>query len=165
MIATLNSLVNALRHELQEYGEMLARLEAQQECIVRHAADDLLASVGSIQAQTGVLHEARESRRQMQERLAVCLEMPAETDLSDLGRAVPSDYQPLVRALCEENRQLLARVQQCARQNHLLLRHSLDLMCHIMESLLPAGNGPIYDQEGRTAALEVAPCAVYEAIG
>ena len=39
-----------------------------------------------------------------------------------------------VQALVEENNELLIRVQQRARQNHLLLSHAVELMQHLINS-------------------------------
>ena len=41
---------------------------------------------------------------------------------------LPPDYRPLVQALVQENNELLARVHQRTRQNHLLLSHAVELM-------------------------------------
>ncbi|HYG34578.1 MAG TPA: flagellar export chaperone FlgN, partial [Clostridia bacterium] len=128
MTDPLKALIEALRHELQQYGEMLARLDQQQESIMSRAADDVLASVAAVQSQGVAIQEARRAREYTQRELAGYFHQPEETTLGDLTERMPSDYRPLVRALVEENNQLLARVHQRARQNHLLLRRSLDLM-------------------------------------
>ncbi len=42
-----------------------------------------------------------------------------------------------MQALVQENNELLVRVQQRARQNHLLLLRSLELMQKLINSLFP----------------------------
>jgi len=41
MIESLQNLINALRRELQEYGEMLALLDRQQQLVMARAADEV----------------------------------------------------------------------------------------------------------------------------
>ena len=45
MVPLIKSLVAALREELEQYGEMLARLDDQQELVMRREADGVLQSV------------------------------------------------------------------------------------------------------------------------
>ena len=61
MIEFVEKLVGALREELQHYGEMLARLDDQQEMVMRRAPVPLLESIPQVQAQSATLTQARES--------------------------------------------------------------------------------------------------------
>ncbi len=61
---SLNKLIAALREELQQYGEMLARLDEQQEYAMRRAADELLQSVSAVQEQGRKVSTARQHRQQ-----------------------------------------------------------------------------------------------------
>src|SRR5688500_20193811 len=70
MIAYLQSLIAALREELHEYGEMLARLDEQQELVMKREADGILASVSTIQDQSAGIQRAREIRETRQNELA-----------------------------------------------------------------------------------------------
>jgi len=65
--------------------------------------------------------------------------IPAEEDITfaSLVPQLPPDYRPLVGALVEENNHLLVRVQQRARQNHLLLSRSLEMMQSFLNTLMP----------------------------
>ena len=60
---------------------------------------------------------------------------------------MPEAYRPLVSALVEENNQLLARVRQRARQNHILLSRSLELMEKFINSFC-ACSVPTYNETG-----------------
>jgi hypothetical protein len=165
MIEPLKGLIDALRDELQQYGEMLARLDQQQESIMRRAADDVLVSVGSIQHQGEVIQEARRNREQTQRQVAGFFHQPEQSTLGQLTEQMPPDYRPLVRALVDENNELLARVHQRARQNHLLLHRSLELMQSLLQSLLPTGCGSAYDQTGTSRTRSAPAIALYEAAG
>ena len=165
MIAPVTSLIDALRQELQQYGEMLARLDQQQQSIMRRAADDVLASVAAVQDQGAAIQSARQVREQTQRKLARHLGQPEKATLVKLAEKLPPDYQPLVRALVEENNHLLVRVQQRARQNHLLLRRSLELMQDLLRDLFPAGPRGLYDDGGRARNRHLPACALYDAAG
>ena len=99
MTEPLNILIEALREELRQYGEMLARLDAQQDCISRRASDEVVGSVASIQAQAGVLRNARQAREDSQRLLSESLQVPADTALGQIAPRLPSHCRPLLRAL------------------------------------------------------------------
>jgi hypothetical protein len=165
MIAPLKAVIEALRQELQQYGEMLARLDHQQESILRRTADDVLVSVTSVRDQAAAILRARRAREGTQRQLASHFRQPAQATLGQLTQRIPAEYQPLVRALVDENNQLLARVQQRARQNHLLLRRSLDLMQNLLRTLIPAGAGAVYDDSCSSPARNLPTRSVYDGAG
>lgn len=162
---TLKRLIHLLREELTNYGEMLARLDHQQELVLHRSTDDLLASVASVQSQAVTLQQARSQREQMQLKLAAELTLE-EPKFSRLIPALPADYQPLVSALVDENNELLVRVQQRARQNHLLLTRSMESMQRLINSLIPAPETLVYNGIGhRTAPSFSTPAALLEVVG
>jgi flagellar biosynthesis/type III secretory pathway chaperone len=77
---------------------------------------------------------------------------------------LPDSHRPLVQSLVEENNSLLTIVQQRARQNHLLLSRSVEVMQQFLGVLMPACGAPVYDERGeRQAALPTT--SLYEAVG
>jgi flagellar biosynthesis/type III secretory pathway chaperone len=78
---------------------------------------------------------------------------------------MPEDYRPLLQALVQENNELLVRVQQRARQNHLLLNRALELMQRFMSSLFPGANPGTYNDTGHVLGATVRPHALYDAVG
>jgi hypothetical protein len=165
MTDPLHALIDALRQELQQYGEMLARLDHQQESIMRRAADDVLVSVTAIQEQGAVIQQARQAREDRQRALAGHFRQPEKSTLAQLAERIPAAYQPLVHALVDENNQLLIRVQQRARQNHLLLSRSLELMRNLLQTLMPTGQGALYDDAGNCLGRDLPARALYDAAG
>ncbi len=159
------SLINALRGELQHYGEMLARLDQQQDCIMRRAADELMASVTAVQAQTAAIQQARESREAIRRQVAREMGQPEDANLTHLTAAMPADYRPLMKALVEENNALLVRVQQRARQNHLLLSRSLTMMQDLLQVLQPASQRTLYDGHGNSFNRAMPAFALCDAAG
>lgn len=164
MIDQLQALISALREELQQYGEMLARLDQQQELVTRRAPDDLLQSTSEIEAQTQVIHEARRLRREQQQQVARALQLPVDAPFADIIPCLPADYRPLMGALVQENNELLVRVQQRSRQNHVLLSRSVELMNRLISSLLPGGS-PVYTGNGSLNGALLPVRSLYQAMG
>jgi hypothetical protein len=160
----LQNFVESLREELKQYGELLALLEAQQEQVVRRLADELSETVSGINSQAEVIQAARRERDQRRRELARSLLLPDETLINQLIPALPESYRPLVSALVGENNHLLARVQQRARRNHVLLSRSLELMGQFINSLCAVG-APTYNEDGAMAPAVAPGRALYEAVG
>ena len=160
----LQNLTESLREELKEYGEMLALLEQQQQMVTHRQTQDLLQCVGSINLQGEAIAVARREREQRQREVARELNLAADASLTDVTAKLPSPFQPLVKALVQENNQLLARIQQRARQNHLMLTRIVELMQRFLGSLFP-GNPTTYDNAGLLLATAVPAHSVYDAIG
>jgi hypothetical protein len=160
----LHNFVESLREELRQYGELLALLDVQQEQVVRRLADELSETVSAINSQGEVIQAARRERDQRRRELARDLLLPDETLIIKLISSLPESYRPLVSALVGENNQLLARVQQRARQNHILLSRSLELMGQFINSFCAIGV-PTYNEAGTMTPALSSGRALYEAVG
>jgi flagellar biosynthesis/type III secretory pathway chaperone len=165
MIESLQTLITSLREELQQYGEMLALLNRQQEYIVARASDEVFQTVSLIQAQGQVIQQARSHREECRRVAARHVSLPANSSFASLIALLPPEYQPLVRALVEENNELLVRVQQRARQNHLLLSRSLEFMQGFINSLLPGRETSVYNDHGNMEPRIIPLQGRYEAVG
>jgi len=160
----LQNLIEALREELKEYGEMLALLEQQQQMVTHRQTQDLLQSTGSINIQAEAIAAARREREQRQREVARELNLGTDASFNEVMPCLPAAFQPLVKALVQENNQLLARIQQRARQNHLLLTRITELMQRFLGSLIPS-NPMTYDNAGQMLATALPQHSVYDAIG
>ena len=165
MIAYLQNLIDALREELHEYGEMLARLDEQQELVMRRDADGILQSVATIQEQGAVIQRTREAREKRQREIAQNFGLKSDAEFSLIIPRAPENYRPLLQALVAENNGLLTRVQQRARQNHLLLRQSLDLMQRFLSTLFPSQEPRTYSPAGQMFSRPAPAVSLYEAVG
>ena len=165
MIEELKRFIEALREELQHYGEMLGLLDRQQELVVIRAADEILQTVTAIDAQSASIRSARQHRQHRIGELARTLRRSDDITCKDLIPLLPEDYRPLVRALVEENNELLMRVQQRARQNHLLLSRSVDLMQRFIATLIPSEKLTRYNEAGTVSTPGLPHQAMYEAVG
>ena len=70
MTESIQQLITALREELQQYGEMLALLDRQQQLIVIRAGAEVFQSVGLIQTQATVIMSARVRREECRRQAA-----------------------------------------------------------------------------------------------
>ena len=165
MTDALQHLIDTLRDELQQYGEMLALLDREQDLIVQRSSQDLLDTVSSIQSQAGIIQEARSRRELARAGVAEQLGQPAQLTFEELLPMLPAEYRPLLEALVSENNQLLFRVQQRARQNHLLLSRSLELMQRFIATLFPSRDNQVYDDHGTRPFWAPTLRPLYEAVG
>ena len=90
---------------------------------------------------------------------------PADAPIASLNQHLPPSYRPLVEALLRENNELLVRVQQRARQNHLLLSRSLELMQRFITTLFPSRDTQVYDDHGHRPLRAQPLRPLYEAVG
>lgn len=137
MIAILPPLIDSLRNELQQYGEMLALLEAQQDDVCRRDPEAVLSSVAAVEAQGVAIQAARRSREQFQKQLAWAAGHPEGQAFDQLLPLLPGDYRPLVDALIQEINELLERVRERAALNLEQLRQALSLMERFLTTLFP----------------------------
>jgi len=161
----LSNLIEALREELKQYGEMLALLDQQQALVMRRQTAELPENVNHVNAQATVLAVARQEREQRQRHIARALAVPETASFMVLIPQLPADYQPLIGALVAENNELLTRVQNRARQNHLLLSHCVDLMQQLIHSIFPTAHPVTYNEAGRLPVTETMPRSLYQAVG
>ncbi len=166
MTEHLTNLIEALRQELQHYGEMLALLDQQQDSVMHRRTDDLLQTVGAIQAQARHLQQAREHRDACRRQLATQLGLPDSATFAELIPHLPPDYRPLVEALVQENNDLLVRIQQRARQNHILLHRAVELMQRLLAALFPGSTPLTYGGSGqRSTSSPWSASTLFNAVG
>ena len=139
MTATLEPVIEALRNELQQYGEMLALLEAQQQAVSQRQSGLVLNSVPAIEAQGSIIQDARRTSETHQRQLAWALGRPEGVPFQDLLPLLPGEYRPLISALVQEINQLLGRVREFAEQNHSQLLRSLELMDRFLVTFSVSG--------------------------
>lgn len=160
----VNRLIERLRDELQQYGEMLALLDAQQEQVTQRAADEVLHSAVAITEQMGRIQAARSQREACQAELAAALECGPDASFAGLVPRLPEAYRPAVTALVRENNDLLDRVQQRARQNHLLLCRALELMQQFVQQVAASQAPATYAGNGLLQTRPAQPQPIYEAV-
>ncbi len=165
MTDPLEKLISALREELQHYGEMLALLDQQQASAINRVADEMLVATTAIQNQAQVMQGARRDREKCQREVARDLAIIETSTFVEIIALLPAAYRPLVQSLVDENNSLLTRVQQRARQNHLVLSRSVELMQQFLGMLLPARETQVYNGQGNRELHALPTPPLYEAVG
>ena len=165
MTEVIESLIAALREELKHYGEMLALLDQQQESAINRLSDEMLAATTAVQNHALIIQSARREREERQRALARELCMAEASTFVELVPLLPANYRPLVQSLIGENNALLQRVQQCARQNHLVLSRSVELMQRFLGMLFPARDTQASNGRGDRELHALPPPPLYEAVG
>jgi flagellar biosynthesis/type III secretory pathway chaperone len=161
----IKNLVTALRQELEQYGEMLALLEHQKQQVAARCAEEVYQSIGPIKLQGLAIQKARACREECRVQLLLSLQLTKESSFAELIPLLPADCRPLLCALVQENNELLARVRQRARQNHLCLSRSIELMQGLIDSLFPARETRVYNHRGSMKLRRLSPRSMYEAVG
>jgi flagellar biosynthesis/type III secretory pathway chaperone len=161
----LQNLIDALREELKEYGEMLALLDQQQEKVMYRQTQDLLQCAAAINSQAETIAAARREREQHQRHVALELALPENSSFTDLAPRFPAEYRPLIQALVQENNQLLVRIHHRAHQNHLLLSRIVELMQRFIGTLFPGTQPTTYSDTGQMLAAGLTPRSLYDAVG
>jgi hypothetical protein len=163
-MVTLENLIEALRNELKQYGEMLALLDHQQEMVMQQRTDDILHSISAIDAQSAAIQAARANRQLAQRGLADRLGQTDEVTFSFLIPSMPEPYRPLVTALVQENNELLLRVRQRAQHSHVLLRHSLEMLQRFITTLPSHETTVLHKGDQNVGSLLETELPLYEAI-
>jgi flagellar biosynthesis/type III secretory pathway chaperone len=162
---SLKNLVEALREELKQYGEMLVLLDHQQEQVMHRQTTNLLQSVADINRHADVIRVCRHEREQHQRHVARLVNMEETAGFIEVIPLLPSDYRPLISALVQENNELMVRIKQRARQNHLLLNRVVELMQRLVVSISPAAAPSTYTEAGTVLGGGMPKHSLLEAIG
>jgi len=161
----INRLIESLREEMTQYGELLALMQEQQELIINRQPQELLTNLNEVNSQMEKIAAARQAREQARLTLAMQLGGTQETTFTEMTGQLPEEYRPLLEALVEEINALLQNVHKWLRQNHLLLKRSLDLMQDILQNVFPAQASPkTYGRQGAVSPVNPPPSTLYEGI-
>jgi hypothetical protein len=132
MTGYVEQLVEALRNELQQYGEMLALLDSHD--TAGRGLPGILNACEGILRQGAAIEEARLLRVQQLSRLAWVLGKPDEDSILNLLADLPSHFQPLLTALISEINGALGQVREKALHCH----QRLNAASHQLERLMTA---------------------------
>ncbi len=162
----LNNLIAALREEMTQYGELLALMQEQQELIINRSANELLINLHDVNQQVEKIGTHREQREAARRVLVQSVGGTEDTTFKQMTALLPEEYQPLLNALVEEINQLLQRIQTWVKQNHLLLKRSLDLMSKIMNTIFPTSSAAAqtYGRGGTVNPITPPPSTLYEGL-
>ncbi len=141
MTRPLQQLIDALRQELQQHGELLARLDETPPAAPLCPESD---AGRPVESQAEALLAAQRERERSQLQLAWAAEQPGACSFEELIPVLPQNYRPLVSALVEENESLRRRVGQRLREDLCWL----DRACELSTRTLGAISFPQTDTAG-----------------
>jgi len=160
--SALQPLIRALREELEQYGAVLALLEEQQQLVVDRSIDEVLRSVDTLNREMAVVSRMREERDRLRVALARACGLPEDESLEGIAAQLPDEQRPLLQGLVLEGRRTLQRMQHRARQNHLLIQRSMEVMEQFIGALFPDAGTPTYTAGGQVQSVRIAQRPVYE---
>jgi len=164
MTPILEQVIEALREELQQYGEMLALLETQQGSLSGDDFNSLSTTSRALDSHCGVLAASRTNRENLQRHLAWSLGQPDSETFQNVLPFIPEDYRPLVLALIREINQLIEHVRVRLQFNHTQLRRSLELTEAMLNTISSQANSALLAEERNSPGAESSPCTVSAAI-
>jgi hypothetical protein len=135
LVAAIGRLIEALRQELFEYGEILALMDQRRRPVQSCAGEEVWQSVLALQGQLATVHAARQERQTRWAELACALGVAPEAPTDAVLGHLPDRYRLPVEALLQENSHLLARVQQSAEVNHRMLGLAVQSMEQFLQTL------------------------------
>lgn len=141
-------LADALRLEMQEYGELLSLLEEQQRLIFTREAEALLKLNKSVDLQVETTAQLRSTREAKARELASSLGQSADATVRSLLPFLPEVARPLFEALIDETNGLIRKTQRRVRQNQLLLARACATMESILRALKPQAVTKTYTRKG-----------------
>ncbi|MDD5349006.1 MAG: flagellar protein FlgN [Chthoniobacteraceae bacterium] len=157
MITDWETLADALRHEVQEYGELLNLFGQQQEAILGRDPDLVLAITELLERQTEVIDGCYREREEWVRKAAAECGHPADTPLRELLINYTEPVRLLLSALIDEINALVFRTKRRARQNQMLLSRSIDVSQQILQRLNPGSILQTYSTTGRANLAVTAP--------
>tara|TARA_Y100000758_G_scaffold286870_1_gene237905 strand:+ start:159 stop:662 length:504 start_codon:yes stop_codon:yes gene_type:complete len=161
----INRLIESLREEMTQYGELLALQQEQQELIINRKPQELLTNLNDVNGQMEKIAEARQAREYAKTLLMAQLDTTQVTTFKQMTTQLPAEYQPLLEALVDEVNALLQNIHKWVRQNHLLLNRSLELMEGILKNVYPEQASPkTYGRQGVVSPVNPPPSTLYEGI-
>lgn len=164
MTQILDQVIEALREELRQLGEMLALLDTQQGCLNRGDAPGLLAASGAMDAQRGVIETARTRRETLQHQLAWTLGRSESQSFQEILPRIPESYRPLLVALVQEINQLIEQVRIRLESNHSQLRRSLELTGQLLNTFSSRAFSALLAEERNSSGADSPPRTASAAI-
>jgi flagellar biosynthesis/type III secretory pathway chaperone len=145
------TLVESLRMELQEYGGLCVLLDKQQRAILDRDMPAYMELAEEIETQAAATSGLRAEREQNVREYAERIGMDPESELSVLIPRTPQDVQPLLKALVDEVRNLIAKSNRRAKQNHMLLARALQYTYELLQQVSPQSQVKTYGSQGKAS--------------
>lgn len=147
-----DELIYVLRDEVHAYASMLIILEEQQQSIITHNTDMLLAINGEISRQVSKNTKVKNKRESYIKLLADTLGLDETLRLRDLMPYIQDRFKALVEALILEVLSLVSKIHKKVGQNQVLLFRLEETASEILESLIPEKAAKTYNSRGTVSS-------------
>lgn len=164
MTQILEQVIEALRDELQQFGELLALLESQQSSLNQGDISGVAHTAFAIDSQRNVIESARGRRETLQKQLAWTIGEPESQSLETLLPRTPENYRPLLSALVHEINQLIEAVRVRLESNQRQLRRAMDQTARLLNTISSQAYSALLAEERNISGSDSTPHAVTAAI-
>lgn len=154
MIAPLEHVVDALRNELQHYGELLALLETQTGILEDIDFRRVLDNAHSLNTHRTQLGSIRKFRLDTQEKLAWALGLPEARNFKELLPAIPECYHPLLEALIGDINHAISQAHSRAAANHASLCQALARTEQLIATISSQGDSALLVEERKSTGAD-----------
>jgi len=151
-----NSLVEALRAELQEYGALRNILDDQQKAIFSRDAQRVSEFNETLELQIAATAKLREAREAIQAELVAFHELPKGATVVELSKVFPEKGEPLLKALADQINEMITVLRRRSRQNQMLLARTCETMEQTLRFMRPEAFTKTYSAKG-AVALQLGP--------
>ena len=151
MTVNCDSLIDALRDEVQEYGGLLSLFNDQQKAILDRKPEGVITVQEAIALQFSTIDECRKRREQTTRDIACELgrDSAPPLPLRGLIESCAEAVRPLLHALIDEVNQLILKARRRGQQNQMLLARSIEITQQILQRLNPEAVTKTYSRGGR----------------
>jgi hypothetical protein len=149
MTIKCDNLIEALRAEVQEYGELLSLFNDQQAGILGRNPSLVLDVQETIRGQLGTIGGIRKRREQIAKDLAMAMGQNPESTVKQLIDNCEEAVRPLLNALIYEVNQLISKTRRRGHQNQMLLARSIEVSQQILQRLNPGALTKTYSRRGQ----------------
>jgi flagellar biosynthesis/type III secretory pathway chaperone len=149
MTFNYDSLIVALRDEVQEYGELLSLFNDQQTAILERNPGRVLEIQDTIKEQLLTINDCRKRREQTAKEFAATVGADPSSTVKQLIEKCEETVRPLLNALIYEVNQLISKTRRRGHQNQMLLARSIEVSQQILQRLNPGGLTKTYSRRGQ----------------
>ena len=142
------TLVVALRNEIEEFGALVNLLDEQQNRILGRDPEGITEMNKTIDEQIALCRDMRRVREDVVSVLASGVNEHEEVSVRSLLSYFPEEVQGLLQALSDEIFDLMEKTQRKAGQNQMLLVRAFEAVEQVVRALCPELITKTYDKKG-----------------
>lgn len=140
-----SNLIEALRNELEAYGELHRLIELQKDTLLKRSPEELMDTVEALEKHIQAMRPISDYRRTLQEKATA----NPEISLLKLIDSAPADLQPLLEALHDEVSRLLTNSRSHMQRNQLMMNRARQINDQMQQALFPNQSAPsVYGTRG-----------------